>query len=205
MIASRRRFLNTLALASSGLAFRSGHAQQSDPAPRTSNGGTGPYHIPWLDKNGSHNHPAGPNLEPSHIDHFRGPERHRSLQQCSRRPHDQIRVQIHSGETPQTASAKQPSLGKKRVSPHTLRHACAMHTLHATGDIRKVARGSAMPAFRARKSTCARILRRSWSRLHRWFPLTFGEANSAHPTSYWRCCGPNNRPRYVPSGATKPA
>lgn len=38
-----------------------------------------------------------------------------------------------------TASAKQPSLGKKRVSPHTLRHACAMHTLHATGDIRKVA------------------------------------------------------------------
>lgn len=38
-----------------------------------------------------------------------------------------------------TASAKQPSLGKKRVSPHTLRHACAMHTLQATGDIRKVA------------------------------------------------------------------
>jgi integrase/recombinase XerD len=38
-----------------------------------------------------------------------------------------------------TASAKQPSLGNKRVSPHTLRHACAMHTLQATGDIRKVA------------------------------------------------------------------
>jgi integrase/recombinase XerD len=38
-----------------------------------------------------------------------------------------------------TASAKQSSLGKKRVSPHTLRHACAMHTLQATGDIRKVA------------------------------------------------------------------
>lgn len=38
-----------------------------------------------------------------------------------------------------TASAKQPSLAKKRVSPHTLRHSCAMHTLHATGDIRKVA------------------------------------------------------------------
>ena len=34
---------------------------------------------------------------------------------------------------------KQPSLTKKRVSPHTLRHSCAMHTLHATGDIRKVA------------------------------------------------------------------
>jgi site-specific recombinase XerD len=37
------------------------------------------------------------------------------------------------------ASEKQPSLAKKRVSPHTLRHSCAMHTLHATGDIRKVA------------------------------------------------------------------
>jgi integrase/recombinase XerD len=38
-----------------------------------------------------------------------------------------------------TASAKQPSLAKKRVSPHTLRHSCAMHTLDAIGDIRKVA------------------------------------------------------------------
>lgn len=38
-----------------------------------------------------------------------------------------------------TASAKQPSLAKKRVSPHSMRHSCAMHTLQATGDIRKVA------------------------------------------------------------------
>jgi site-specific recombinase XerD len=38
-----------------------------------------------------------------------------------------------------TASAKQPSLAQKRISPHSLRHSCAMHTLHATGDIRKVA------------------------------------------------------------------
>ena len=38
-----------------------------------------------------------------------------------------------------TASIKQPSLAKKRVSPHTLRHSCAMNTLQATGDIRKVA------------------------------------------------------------------
>ena len=35
-------------------------------------GGAGPFPIPWLDKNGSHNQPAGPNLEPSHIYHFRG-------------------------------------------------------------------------------------------------------------------------------------
>ena len=38
-----------------------------------------------------------------------------------------------------TARAKQPSLGTKRVSPHVLRHSCAMHTLQATHDIRKVA------------------------------------------------------------------
>lgn len=37
-----------------------------------------------------------------------------------------------------TASVKQASLAKKRVSPHSLRHSCAMHTLFATGDIRKV-------------------------------------------------------------------
>ena len=37
------------------------------------------------------------------------------------------------------ASAKQPSLARKRISPHSLRHSCAMETLQATGDIRKVA------------------------------------------------------------------
>jgi integrase/recombinase XerD len=38
-----------------------------------------------------------------------------------------------------TAMEKTPSLKKKRVSPHVLRHTCAMHTLEATRDIRKVA------------------------------------------------------------------
>jgi len=38
-----------------------------------------------------------------------------------------------------TAGAKQASLAKKRISPHSLRHSCAMQTLQATGDIRKVA------------------------------------------------------------------
>jgi site-specific recombinase XerD len=32
-----------------------------------------------------------------------------------------------------------PSLAGKRVSPHVLRHTCAMNTLKATGDLRKVA------------------------------------------------------------------
>lgn len=45
-----------------------GHSEQL----QTANGGTEPYPIPWLDKNGSHNQPAGPNLEPSHIYHFKG-------------------------------------------------------------------------------------------------------------------------------------
>jgi site-specific recombinase XerD len=38
-----------------------------------------------------------------------------------------------------TATKATPSLEKKRVSPHVLRHTCAMHTLEATHDIRKVA------------------------------------------------------------------
>ena len=39
----------------------------------------------------------------------------------------------------QSAESKCPSLAHKRVSPHTLRHTCAMNTLQATRDIRKVA------------------------------------------------------------------
>jgi integrase/recombinase XerD len=38
-----------------------------------------------------------------------------------------------------TAAKHCPLLGQKRVSPHSLRHTCAMVTLKATGDIRKVA------------------------------------------------------------------
>ena len=37
------------------------------------------------------------------------------------------------------AADKQPSIANKRVTPHVLRHSCAMHTLQATRDIRKVA------------------------------------------------------------------
>lgn len=36
------------------------------------NGGTDPFPIPWLDRNGSHNQSPDPEMEPSNIFHFRG-------------------------------------------------------------------------------------------------------------------------------------
>ena len=69
----RRRFLRSGAIAGVALAAGSGVAGAASlEALKTANGGTDPYPIPWLDKNGSHNQPAGPNLEPSHIFHFKG-------------------------------------------------------------------------------------------------------------------------------------
>lgn len=37
-----------------------------------------------------------------------------------------------------TAARKQPSIKTKRVTPHVLRHTCALRTLQATKDVRKV-------------------------------------------------------------------
>ena len=37
-----------------------------------------------------------------------------------------------------TAAHSVPSITGKTVSPHLLRHACAVHTLEVTGDVRKV-------------------------------------------------------------------
>jgi hypothetical protein len=69
---SRRDILKSGALALVPLAIHSANSTPPEQQPMTSNGGTDPYPIPWLDKNGSHNQPAGPNLEPSHIYHFKG-------------------------------------------------------------------------------------------------------------------------------------
>ncbi len=44
------------------------------------------------------------------------------------------RLVVHA----QTAAQNVPSIAKKTVTPHLLRHACALHTLEATGDVRKV-------------------------------------------------------------------
>ena len=38
----------------------------------------------------------------------------------------------------ETAGQRRSSISAKRITPHSLRHACALHTLEATGDIRKV-------------------------------------------------------------------
>lgn len=38
-----------------------------------------------------------------------------------------------------TAALRLPSVATKRVTPHVLRHSCAMHMLQATHDVRKVA------------------------------------------------------------------
>ena len=74
---TRRRFLRTtIGVASGASLLLSREAapgnEQPQPKLRTYNGGIDPYPIPWLDKNGSHNQPAGPKLEPSHIYHFKG-------------------------------------------------------------------------------------------------------------------------------------
>jgi hypothetical protein len=69
---SRRDILKSSALALLPLAIPSANYALDEQQPMTANGGTDPYPIPSLDKNGSHNQPAGPNLEPSHIYHFKG-------------------------------------------------------------------------------------------------------------------------------------
>jgi hypothetical protein len=69
---SRRDILKSSALVLLPLAIPSANYVLDEQQPMTANGGTDPYPIPSLDKNGSHNQPAGPNLEPSHIYHFKG-------------------------------------------------------------------------------------------------------------------------------------
>ena len=76
---TRRSFLSTtLIIASAGatsILLPDNIAAENKPPQSkllTYNGSPDPYPIPWLDKNGSHNQPAGPQLEPSHIYHFKG-------------------------------------------------------------------------------------------------------------------------------------
>ena len=45
------------------------------------------------------------------------------------------RLRVHVAK----ATRRAPTLSSKTVTPHVMRHSCAMHILEATGDIRKVA------------------------------------------------------------------
>lgn len=90
---SRRRFLRTglgAAAAGAAVVWLPGCAMpirtpvvQAAPRPHNRaiealdaidplNGGADPFPIPWLDRNGSHNQPPGPGMEPSNIFHFKG-------------------------------------------------------------------------------------------------------------------------------------
>ena len=74
---NRRQFISWGAiLTAAGLGLSSNIARaDSVPAPDFKflpDGGTEPYPIPWLDKNGSHNQSPGPGMEPSSIYHFKG-------------------------------------------------------------------------------------------------------------------------------------
>ena len=72
---SRRTFLMSgAALMAASVLQQRANAEGDlfDPKSFVYDGSTDPYPIPWLDKNGSHNQPAGTGLEPSHIYHFKG-------------------------------------------------------------------------------------------------------------------------------------
>ena len=88
----------------------------------------------------------------------------------------------------QVATTTMPSLKQKRVSPHVLRHPCAMHTLEATRDIRKVAPGSGTPRCRRQRSTYAPIRPRSSRPSTRCCHRLFDAAGSGRPTS----CSPHS-------------
>lgn len=70
---TRRRFVAAaFASAAAGPLIARVDGETAPPRGRLSNGGPDPFPIPWLDKNGNHNQPAGPELDPSHVFHFKG-------------------------------------------------------------------------------------------------------------------------------------
>lgn len=73
-ISRRRALASGVGVALTGFLDRRSAGADEPPAnqPIVSNGGNEPFPIPWLDKNGNHNQPAGPDLEPSHVYHFKG-------------------------------------------------------------------------------------------------------------------------------------
>ena len=60
------------------------------------------------------------------------------------------------------AAAACPSLRGRSVSPHQLRHSCAVIMLQATRDVRRSRYGSAMPISARQRCTCAWTPHESW-------------------------------------------
>ncbi len=116
-LAMNRRRLLKLGVASLVVASQTGRLLPAQSAPRScapsipqdhspSNGGSCPYPIPWLDKNGNHNQSPMPNVELSNIYHFKG--KAGALQRFSRHGygrqgqpprlgHSHHRLQLHGG------------------------------------------------------------------------------------------------------------
>ena len=72
-----------------------------------------------------------------------------------------------------------PSLEGQKVTPHQLRHSCAMVMLGATRDVRKVAIGSAMLTLERQKFTCGPTSPKSLRRWKRSCHLNYAEADFA--------------------------
>jgi site-specific recombinase XerD len=104
------------------------------------------------------------------------------------------------------ASQRCPSLRDKRVSPHVLRHTCAMLALQATGDLRKVA-SSRMAGYprtryrrpRSRACTARPICRAACdptdTRGSAGKPSTRGRSGTATCATVRRCASARRRAR----------
>ena len=73
-------------------------------------------------------------------------------------------VQYFKDDATAFNNQKKGTIAGKGVSPHVLRHTCAMHTLQATRDVRRSRSGLATPACKAPRSTFAPIRQRSSKR-----------------------------------------
>jgi hypothetical protein len=101
------------------------------------------------------------------------------------------------------AASDCPSIAAKRVSPHVLRHSCAMHVLNATRDVRgRLPCGSAMQVSSPPRSICARIRPRN---SRHWKPVPHRRsalAASGPPKGCWQCSNPTEASQLMRSKST---
>jgi site-specific recombinase XerD len=83
-----------------------------------------------------------------------------------------------------TAARAAPSIAGKSVSPHVLRHTCAMHTLQATRDVRKV---SLWLGHASLQSTEAYLRADPTEKLEALAAMTPPMLKPGRPTSSWPC------------------